>query len=164
MPYANTWTNEKKKLGLRNDNMTMRAMYNTIKGSVNYARFTDKMKKVVAQSNVQTVKAQVLKKLNKPGVINAMKGYLGKNFNIVSQNQRNKENAYIQETQNIVNEYNATNKSNASQMSALVNKYKRDLNNLDMYWPGMSQRDRKVALDSLVSYRKRSARFLLNRR
>ena len=176
MPYANTWSEEKEKFGLRNNVKTMKAlknmtprgdtharMYNTLKERVNYKTFSNAMKKI-APANVQTVKAQLLKKFGNRSVVNAMSKYMNKNFKIVNQATRNKENAFIRKANTVLNDIGNLERIRVYRARELVNKYKPTMKYLDMYWEGMTARERILALKMVKGYYARRKKYLLNQR
>lgn len=149
-------------------------MYDTIKGKVPYKDFKQKMIQVVQKSqeddkkNVQKVKGELLKKIDDPALRNALSVYLkkqGKDFGIKSRRNKELENVFILKADTFLskfdNRYSLKARENSKQV---VENYKKELMMLDMYWPEMNSRERKIALTSLYGYFTSRKKLLLSKR
>jgi hypothetical protein len=166
----------KYTLGVR---YTHAQMYNIIKGKIVYKDFRNEMNKVSKKKreqsnmNVQKVKCQLLDKFNDPALKNAMRTYMknsGKNFGIQSQCQKNLKLAFIEDANMFIKEFEKLNQSDEVSVRNLVEKHKKKLLQLDMYWnetiyysigEEMTHKQRMTALKSLDSYYKRYKKVLI---
>lgn len=174
MPYANTWTEEKKKYGATDTKDTKAILkgltkrrifpglfsharlYKMVQENANYKTFSDKMRKHVVQNsaaNVNRVKAQLLKKFNHPSIVNAMRNHLPKsNMGIKSQYQRNMENRFKEKAMLYLNNTKNINNKSPRDLKNLTEKYKGVLDHIDMYWSNMTTNEQKMALKSGISF------------
>lgn len=185
MSFANTWAEEKRKYGIVSDtkdtylalksfrtlknkiiglfqNHTHAKMYDTIKEKVPYKDFKKKMIQVVkkrqedANKNVQKVKAEIMKKIDDPAVLNALRTHLqkeGKNFGIKNKREKELENAFIERADEFLSKFHMKHwLKRGEDDKQLIKKYEKELNMLDMYWPRMKERERMMALGSLYDY------------
>lgn len=192
MSFADTWTEEKRKYGIRSDTkdvyialrsfMTLHnkilgvfrarthaKVYDIIKEKIEHKDFKKKMIQVVrkkqeeSNKNVKKVKAELLNTLKGAALKQAMYEYLkqGKDFGIRNQRQKELENAFIENADEFLSKFRKKHWLKESENEKeLIKKYKKELSMLDMYWSGMSKRERMVALGSLYDYYKSRKKLL----
>lgn len=144
--------------------------YGIIKEKIEYKDFKKKMIQVVrkkqeeSNKNVQKAKAELLNTLKDPALKQAMHEYLkkqGKDFGIRNQRRKELENAFIENADEFLSKFRKKHWLKESENEKeLIEKYKKELSMLDMYWPGMSKRERMVALGSLYDYYKSRKKLL----
>ena len=154
-------TLKNKIIGLFQEH-THAKMYDTIKEKVPYTEFKKKMIQVVrkrqedANKNVQKVKAEILKKIDDPALKNALRAHLGKhgkNFGIKNKREKELENAFIERADEFLSKfYKKYWLKRQEDEQKMIEKYKKELIMLDMYWPRMKERERMIALGSLYDY------------
>ena len=147
-------------------------VYDIIKEKIEYKDFKKKMIQVLkkkqenSDKNVQKVKAEFLNSLKDPALKQAMYKYLknqGKNFGIKNKRQKELENAFIEKADEFLSKFKKRYWLKAGENEKeLIEKYKKELVMLDMYWPRMTERERMIALGSLYDYYTKRKK-LLNR-